>query len=330
MSHSLPRRVLICGLGSIGRRYCRVINKTWPSIQLAAVRSGHGGQVPEEENLQQCFYSIDAALAWEPEAAVIASPANLHIEQACQLAKNSIPLLIEKPIGTGFESPSFYDQLTKCSQLAPIYVGYVLRHDPCATFLREQIQTGRLGKLMSADFVCGSWLPDWRVGQDYKKTVSARRELGGGALLELSHEIDMAYWLLGPLTPVRAFLCNSGILDIDVEDQTHLLAQNLEGSLVSIRLDFCTQPARRIITLRYSHGELRWNLLDGIVSSSIDGSTNQVYQLGASSDERFCQQLELFWQYPRPGESVMCSFEEGLKVLDLVTKTRHLATQDRQ
>ena len=140
------------------------------------------------------FYSIDEALAWKPEAAIIASPANLHIEQSCLLARNSIPLLIEKPVGTGLEDPNLYRQLRQYSDLFPIYVGYVLRHDPCATYLRQQIETGKFGQLMSADFSCGSWLPDWRSGQDYKQSVSARRDLGGVFCLSL---VMSLIWLNG-------------------------------------------------------------------------------------------------------------------------------------
>lgn len=330
MSHPLPKRVLICGLGSIGRRYCREIKKNWPSIQLAVVRSGHGNQVAEEDYFEQCFYSIDAALTWKPEAAIIASPASLHVKQSCELAKQAIPLLVEKPIGTGLEESSSYEQLAYHSEVTPIYVGYVLRHDPCAAFLHQQIESGKFGRLISADFLCGSWLPDWRSEQDYKKSVSARRELGGGALLELSHEIDMAQWLLGPLTPISAFLFNSGVLDIGVEDQAHLLAQSQKGALVSVRLDFCTSPARRTITLRFTHGELIWDLIEGIVSSSVDGTTKQTQRLGSSADERFRRQLELFWQYPCAGKSAMCSFQEGLEVLNLITQARHLANKERQ
>ena len=55
MSNPKPKRVLICGLGSIGRRYCRVIKQSWPSIQLAAVRSGYGKQIAEASDLHECF-----------------------------------------------------------------------------------------------------------------------------------------------------------------------------------------------------------------------------------------------------------------------------------
>ena len=328
MNQQIPKRVLISGLGSIGRRYCRLIKKSWPSIQLAALRSGHGRQGFEENNLSQCFASIDEALAWHPEAAIVASPANFHIKQSLQLAKQGIPLLIEKPVGTGFEDRLFYDQLLALSESVPIYVGYVLRHDPCAAFVREQLAAGELKRLISVDFFCGSWLPDWRPEQDYTQSVSARRELGGGALLELSHEIDMAQWLLGPLVPLNAFLRNTGTLDVDVEDQACLLALNQDGALISIRLDFCTNPARRMSSFRFVNGELSWDLLEGTVSKSLADGAVSLYRLGSNSDERFCRQLEFFWQCPKPHQTSLCSLQEGLMILDLVVKTRSLASKN--
>lgn len=325
MSNHLPKRVLIIGLGSVGRRYCRLIHKTWPSIQMAALRSGRGRQAFEESKICQCFGSIDEALAWQPESAIIASPASMHIEQSLQLAKQDIPLLIEKPVGTGFEDSLLHDRLLALAESVPIYVGYLLRHDPCAALMREQLASGELGELIAADFFCGTWLPGWRSGQDYRESVSARRELGGGVLLELSHELDMAQWLLGPLKLRNAFLRNSGILGIDVEDQGYLLAQNQDGFPISIRLDFCSNPARRMISLRFANGELAWDLQEGIVSKFGAAQDVSYYRLGFTSDARFCRQLELFWRLPELHETTLCSLQDGLRVLDLVVQARHLA-----
>lgn len=325
MSYITPNRVLLIGLGSIGRRYCRLIHKTWPSIQMAALRSGYGKQCVEEQSLRHCFVSIDEAFAWKPDMVIVASPANFHIHQSLQFACREIPLLIEKPVGTGNEDPSLYRELLIYAQSLPIYVGYVLRHDPCAAFIREQLASGKLGALISADLFCGSWLPDWRPGLDYRESVSSQRELGGGALLELSHELDMAQWLLGPLTLRNSFLRSSGILDLPVEDQVYMLAQLHHGSPVSIRLDFCSNPARRKISLRFASSELTWDLMKGTVSHLDAKMVMTLHQLGATSDERLCRQLELFWQRPQPHQTSLCSLEEGLKVLDLIVHARHLA-----
>ena len=324
MNQLLPRRVLISGLGSIGRRYCRLIHKFWPTIEIAALRTGLGMKVIEENYLSQCFFSIDEAVAWEPDACIISGPANAHIAQSLQFARRGIPVLIEKPIGTGFEEVFLRKELLKFASSVPIYVGYVLRQDPCAVIVRDLLASGELGSLISADFFCGSWLPSWRPDQDYRESVSARRDLGGGVLLELSHELDMAQWLLGPLNLLNVFLHNSGILEIDVEDQAHLLMQNQSGSPISFRLDFCTNPPRRLISLRCQKAELTWDLMLGAVTKS-DVNQAICYQAGATSDERFRRQLELFWQHPMPYQSTLCSVQEAFSILDLVVHTRQLA-----
>jgi predicted dehydrogenase len=330
MSGRLPKRVLICGLGSIGRRYCRLIRKAWPSVQLAALRSGHGMKGLEENTLNKCFGNIDEALAWNPQAVIVASPASLHLEQSLCFARLNVPLLIEKPLGTGLEDSALRNQFLAYARSAPIYVGYVLRHDPCGSLMREELTSRKFGSLISADFFCGSWLPDWRPDQDYLRSVSSQRDLGGGALLELSHEIDLAQWLLGPLTPLSALMRNSSSLGIDAEDQAFLLTQNRNGCPVSIRLDFCTQPARRMVTLRFENGELQWNLLEGLVSKFIQNQPVSMYQLGATPDERFYRQLELFWQCPEPHQSTLCSVREGFDVLELVIRARSLADELRR
>ena len=68
-----------------------------------------------------------------------------------------------------------------------------------------------------------SILPDWRPQSDYRKGVSAIKKLGGGVLLELSHEIDYATWLFG--NPISLFCSSRKLsnLDLDVEDYANLI-----------------------------------------------------------------------------------------------------------
>ena len=79
-------------------------------------------------------------------------------------------------------------------------VGYVLRFHPGCQFLKNALQEKIIGVVSEVDFYCYSWLPNWRKGTNYKENVSSKIELGGGALLELSHEIDLANYLFGPIS----------------------------------------------------------------------------------------------------------------------------------
>jgi predicted dehydrogenase len=320
----LLSRVLICGLGSIGRRHLRLLRQYWPSLNIAVLRSGFGPACHESELANQVFKSLDDALAWNPEAAVIASPATDHLSQALPLARHGVPLLIEKPVGSGYEQLADWQELLELSKSIPIAVAYVLRCDPCAAFVKNQLAIGKLGKLVEADFYCGSWLPDWRSGLDYRQCVSARRDLGGGALLELSHELDLAQWLMGSIKLDSSLLEQSGLLEIDVEDQAILVCQSVHDCFVTIRLNFCTKPSRRYSTFRGSAGEMYWNLIDGKVRVTQDGSAiTQGFVSPVSSDERYCLQMKHFLACASREARPLCSLAEGLKTLGIIIQARH-------
>lgn len=320
----LPSRILICGLGSIGRRHLRLLRQHWPSLNIAVLRSGYGPSCKEIDLVNHIFTGFDDALAWIPEAAIISTPATDHLSKALPLARLEVPLLIEKPVGTGYESSSDWQELFCLSKTVPIGIAYVLRHDPCASFVKDQLVSGKLGKIVEADFYCGSWLPDWRSGLDYRECVSARRDLGGGALLELSHELDLAQWLLGPIELHSSSLEKSGLLEIDVEDQAILVGRSVDSCSVSMRLNFCTKPARRYSTIRGSAGEIYWDLIDGKVQvTQGDGGRSQTFRSPISADERYYLQMKHFLACSMQKAGPICSLSEGLKTLDLVVQARH-------
>ena len=83
------------------------------------------------------------------------------------------------------------------SKKSILMVGYNLRHMKSLSKFREILKKKIIGKILSVRSEVGQYLPSWRINSDYKKSVSAREELGGGVLLELSHDIDYLVWLFG-------------------------------------------------------------------------------------------------------------------------------------
>ena len=72
------KRVLVCGMGSIGRRHIRILTSLYPQIEVSTLRSGHGAICSEENLVTNQFYSESEALAWSPDAVLVASPAPYH------------------------------------------------------------------------------------------------------------------------------------------------------------------------------------------------------------------------------------------------------------
>ena len=322
------RRLLICGFGSIGRRHARILQRYFPEIELSVLRSGKGPDCPELSFIKHTFFDIKSAILWNPDAAIVSSPASSHQEQSLILTRNKIPILVEKPLGIGNESQEDWDELLRLSQVVPVVVGYVLRHDPCVNHIKRLIDNQVLGKILDADFYCGSWLPDWRPQLDYRSCVSSQRSMGGGALLELSHEIDLAFYLLRDMQITNSFLTQSGLLDLDVEDQAVLFGHATNCSLITIRLNFCTRPPRRTVLLRCEHGEINWDILQGTVHVLPFDKPPQTFQSSIQPDDRFRLQAAHFIDNVCNSSSPICSLSEGLEVLRLITQAQTIATNN--
>ncbi|UPM49292.1 Gfo/Idh/MocA family oxidoreductase [Synechococcus sp. A10-1-5-1] len=309
-------RVIICSLGSIGRKYARIIKEAWPETEVGALRSGLSKD--SCKYVDRSFTTEEEAIQWNPDAVVIASPANQHLRQALLFTEKNIPTLIEKPIGTGGERADEWKELAKRSKKTPIYVGYILRQDPGASITKDLIREKRVGQLVSARFYCGSWLPNWRPDTDYRKSVSARKDLGGGAALELSHEIDMALYLLGDLDINYSECWHSKALDVETEDQCLVVGRDCNGCLVTIEIDYCTKKPERYVSLRGSKGSIYWDLIQGTVTQTAEGEESDESVIGLKSDERFYKQLSLFWNASKQGGHGLCTLDEALKVLSII------------
>lgn len=206
-----------------------------------------------------------AALAFRPDVAVIANPAPFHVASALPLADAGVHLLIEKPIAADLAGLERLLEAITCRRIVAL-VGYQLRQLPSLRVFREQIERGVPGRLWSVRAESGQYLPSWRPGDDYRKGVSAQRALGGGVLLELSHEIDYLRWIFGEVAWVQATLSRQAGLEIDVEDSAHLiLGLGSAGLTARLDLDFIRHDTTRQCLAIGERGTLRWNGVAGTV-----------------------------------------------------------------
>jgi predicted dehydrogenase len=257
------QKYLIVSLGSIGRRHLRNLRTLCPKAQIGVLRLtplGAGEGLPEGADVQ--FATIDEALAFAPAAAIIASPASSHLEVALPLVRAGIPLLIEKPLATTCMG---LGELLDAAAGIPVMVAYNLRFLPSLAEVRRLVHRGAIGEVFAVRAEVGQYLPDWRPAARYQDTVSARQALGGGALLELSHEFDYLYWMFGLPARVTASGGHYSAMEIDVED---LVSVNLEYEaprrLVHVHLDLLQRATTRGCKFIGSEGTLRW---DGIADT---------------------------------------------------------------
>lgn len=266
-------RILIVGHGSIGKRHLRLARELLPSADIRVLRHRDCAAIPEYAN--GCFASMRQAIDFYPEIAILANPASCHIEVAKTLAYIGVHLLIEKPLSNSLDGVP--ELLEIChAQKTVLMIGYNLRFFLSLQRFHDLLSKSVIGRVLSVRCEIGQYLPSWRVGDDYRQSVSARRELGG-ALLELSHEIDYLSWIFGEVDWVMALLTRQSGLEIDVEDSAHLIlgfSPTSDGySLIgTVNMDFVRHDTTRLCTAIGEYGSLRWNGLTGVVEQFAVGA----------------------------------------------------------
>jgi predicted dehydrogenase len=123
------------------------------------------------------------------------------------------------------------------------------------------ISKKKYGETKLVDIKVGQYLPDWRLNKDYTKSVSAQKKLGGGVLLELSHEIDYSTWIFG--IPKKIFGLKKKIsnLKIDVEDVATLIFE-YPKKIIQISLDFLQQVPKMEIKIVCDRGTIYADLIN--------------------------------------------------------------------
>jgi len=141
----LINNIGIIGLGSIGRRHLRLVKELRPELNIIAVRSGKGKKVEEEKLLNAVVHSLEEAIDCGIEAAIIATPAVYHVQQAIKLMEKGIHVLIEKPLSHSLDNVNKLLRIAKTSKLVGL-VGYCLRYDPGALKFNKMLNNQKTGK----------------------------------------------------------------------------------------------------------------------------------------------------------------------------------------
>jgi len=282
--------------------------------------------------VDHCVTRLEEALQFFPQAAVIANPASHHPAVALPLARAGVHLLVEKPISSTSHGVS--ELIAVCeAQGTTLMTGYNLRFLPSLERFRELLEERRIGRVLSVRAETGQFLPSWRRGSDYRQAVSAQAALGGGVLLELSHEIDYLRWLFGEVEWVSAIQRKQSDLEIDVEDTAHLVLGFASEAgevpvVASLNLDFIRHDTTRRCTVIGESGSLRWDALAGTVEIFGRGghAWQSLFAIEQQEDDSYRAEWRHFLACMTDGGSPLVSGRDGLAVLRVIEAARHSST----
>jgi predicted dehydrogenase len=325
-------KFLIAGLGSIGRRHLR--NLLALGEKDIVLYRTHQSTLPDDELVNfPTETNLQAALAHQPDAVIVANPTALHLDLAIPAAKAGCHLLLEKPISNTFKGTMQLGQ-TIAHSGSRVLVGFQFRFHPTLSKVGELLHSGAIGRPLSARAHWGEYLPGFHPWEDYRSSYAARSDLGGGVVLTLCHPLDYLGWMLGEAQSVWAFTGKASGLEISVEDTAEIGLRFNNGVIGSVHLDYTQRPATHTLEIVGEQGTLRWDNTSGKCSlyrAGVEPAGWEKFNLpqGFERNDLFLAEMRHFIALVRNEENTLCDFSEGMRSL-LWALSAHKSAQEKR
>lgn len=247
------KKILIIGCGSIGQRHAENASKY-----------GHVGVFDMSRDLTkavaasingQPFENLTSALQWQPDGIVVATPHKSHVPIVLQTLDAGADIMIEKPISHDLAS---VDELltTVREKTQKLFVVCNMRFHPAVSVIKDRLTA--IGRPYFSRVYYGNYLPNMRPNRDYREFYAARRDYGGGVVLDATHEVDYLRWFFGDVSAVSCIAEKRSHLDIDVEDYATITLRHNSGVYSEVHLDYLQQCKRRGCEVVGEKGTLVW------------------------------------------------------------------------
>ena len=311
-------KILICGVGSIGERHLNNLLKLgYDDIILYRKRDM---ELRTIKNTFQVFKTLESALREKPDICFICNPTHLHIPTALKCADAGCHLFIEKPLGNSLKDINQLNRILKKKNKKAM-VGYMSRFHPCLIKGKEWIEDGRIGKVVFARTQWGEYLPDWHPWEDYRESYAAKKSMGGGPALTLSHEIDTMLWYFGKVKSVIKNSNYNSDLEISCEHSCDIIANFNNGITANIHLDYIQKPPVRNMEIVGTKGRIYFdyykNEISIIPSLNKKLSTNKKLNYRFERNSLFIDELKHFFHCVKNGNDPQSDISSAMEVVKI-------------
>lgn len=324
------RHMLILGCGSVGKRHARNLAALGGRISCFDPRADRRAELAAETPVVQAVGSLEKALAIPGlDGVVVASPTACHPEQAIRALKLGLPVLLEKPPARTLAEA---EEMRGAEKEAggPVLLGYTWRWWPPLSRVRELLHKARIGRMLHVQFRMSAHLADWHPWEPYRDFFMASAALGGGALLDESHWIDLMLWFFGRPRSLYGQVEQNSTLEIETDDNVDILVNYANGLRVAIHLDLYGRPHEKSIRFSGEEGTILWSA----ESNRVSIGTNMEQQW--EHEEFHCERNDMFLGVAREFLAVLdgnpvrtCGLSDGVRVMEVVEAIRKSQAEKR-
>jgi len=323
--------LLIVGSGSVGKRHAGNMSFLGCQISCMDPRAERNVELAAETPVVGSYVSYEDALlaAGDFDGVVICSPPSKHVEQTMACIKNGIPVLLEKPVCPDLQGAALLLEAAATAN-SPVLLGYTWRWWPPLVKVKALLEENAIGRLRHVRFVLSAHLADWHPWERYQDFFMAKKELGGGALLDESHWIDLCCWMFGEPGSVSARIDKLSSLEIDTDDNVDMLLTYANQFNVSLHLDLYGRPHEKSITFVGEDGSIKWSAEPNqVVIGRNMSDWDDIELFNCERNEMFMSVARDFLNLLAGDPALNCSLHDGLKVLRIIEAARTSSREGR-
>jgi predicted dehydrogenase len=299
----LKKKVLIIGFGSIGKRHATIL-KNFKMVSDVYILSRKNPKIFKTINKLSQIKAID------PDYIIICSRTSDHFKHLKYIEKNFSEkvILIEKPLFNKFHKFSILKN--------KVFVGYNLRQHPVLIFIKNFIINR---KIFSVNIACNSYRPNWRKNINYKNSYSSHRRLGGGVLLDLSHEVDYIEWIFKKIKRLDFVKIKKlSNLKINVEDHV-LVAGKTRLSNFTLDLNYYSLYQRRQVVVDGHNFSIKGDLISNSVEIYFKNKNKKIISFKNDKNYTYVKQHKLILNQ---NYGTLSTFANANKLMLLLDKFR--------
>jgi predicted dehydrogenase len=259
----------------------------------------------------------------KPDGVIISSPTAFHIEQAIKAGQKGCHLFIEKPLSYKLDRVDALIKIVKKEKLK-VLIGFCLRFHKQMVKIKELLDKKAIGRVYCARLSAGNYLPNWRPGKDYSKLYNAKKNLGGGVVFDLIHEIDYALWLFGEPIGLNANIFRLSDLKIETEDYAEIFLKFKNSVAVQVHLDYLNRKLKRSCEIIGEFGNIEWDYVKGSLKL-IDARNNSVKDFSIKNydlNDMYVAEMKHFLNCIKGKEKPLIDIYEGKKSLRIALAAR--------
>jgi predicted dehydrogenase len=326
----MGKHLLIVGTGSVGKRHARNLSDLGCTVSCVDPRRDRLDEIAGEGvKLESVFTSLEEAFAVEDtfDGVIVGSPPSFHVDQSIAALERGKPVLLEKPVSPDLSS-SLKLQSAVHNTKVPLLLGYTWRWWPPLLRVKDLVSQQAVGQLRHVKFTMAAHLADWHPWERYQDFFMASEALGGGALLDESHWLDLMLWFFGVPQKLFAKVERISDLEIETDDNVDILVYYPNNMRVSLHLDLYARPHEKTIQFVGEKGTLLWEPNRIKIGKEIDPNW-ETEEFVYDRNDMFVEVVKEFLNILSGGPVETCTIDDGVRVLSLIEAARISSSEEK-